>query len=301
MEKAAKNLPKFQLTRYAPTPSGLLHLGNVYSFILTYHLAKKYGAKILLRIDDIDRKRVRKTYIEDIFTTLDFLELPYHTGPKNAVDFERNFSQIKRYSLYMTALETIKSSGILFGCDCSRRKIKKMNRRCFYSGYCRNRGLDFKQKDVAWRIRLDSDQQLMYKDLTQKSFLGKIPKDIADCVLKRKDGLPAYQLTSLVDDLHFGTDLIVRGQDLWSSSLAQVYLSGFLPENNFSDTVFVHHPLITGPDLKKLSKSSGATSIQYLRKSGKKKEDIFEAIGHCIRADMPTRSLDDFSFLKERM
>jgi glutamyl/glutaminyl-tRNA synthetase len=301
MEKAATNLPKFQLTRYAPTPSGLLHLGNVYSFILTYHLANKYGAKILLRIDDIDRKRVRKTYIEDIFTTLDFLELPYHAGPKNTADFERNFSQIKRFPLYMAALETIKSSGILFACDCSRRKIKKMNPKGFYSGYCHNRGLDFKQKDVAWRIRLDSDQQLMYKDLTQKSFLGKIPKDIADCVLKRKDGLPAYQLTSLVDDLHFGTDLIVRGQDLWSSSLAQVYLSGFLPENNFSDTVFVHHPLITGPDLKKLSKSSGATSIQYLRKSGKKKEDIFEAIGHCIRADMPTRSLDDFSFLKERM
>jgi glutamyl/glutaminyl-tRNA synthetase len=86
-------MEKSKLTRYAPTPSGFLHLGNIYSFILTYHLAKKHQAKILLRIDDLDSDRIKPAYIQDIFDSLDFMELPYDLGPRLTKEYEAEFSQ----------------------------------------------------------------------------------------------------------------------------------------------------------------------------------------------------------------
>lgn len=298
MEKIEKNNPGLQLTRYAPTPSGFLHLGNIYSFILTYQLAKKYSAKILLRIDDLDRERVRKTYLQDIFHTLDFLELPYSFGPKNLNDFEQNYSQALRMPLYLDALEVLKNNGNLFACNCSRKKIQKISPNGFYNGSCRDRRLDFTEKNMAWRMLLSSNQELKIKDLINGDILCKVPEEIVDCVLKRKNGFPSYQLASVIDDLHFGTNLIIRGIDLWPSSLAQLYLSSLLPENTFSKAVFFHHSLMKDNEQKKLSKSEGALSIRYLRKSGKKKEDIFKAIGSWLGREAPTSNLEDFSFLQ---
>jgi glutamyl-tRNA synthetase len=88
---------KFAQTRIAPTPSGYLHLGNAYSFLLTKALAKKHGAKILLRIDDLDRDRYRPEYVEDIFATLDFLEIKIDQGPKNSKEMESTWSQVHRH------------------------------------------------------------------------------------------------------------------------------------------------------------------------------------------------------------
>lgn len=291
------SLKKFRLTRFAPTPSGYLHLGNVYSFIITYHLAQKHHANILLRIDDMDRDRVKKKFIQDIFDTLDFLEITYHQGPKNLKEFESQYSQRKRIGLYRSALESLKQKQVLFACDCSRKKIEKMDPNGFYTGFCRNRHLDFKTKDVAWRMKVDRHKDVPYQDLFDGTIIGKIPGILADFIVRRKDGLPAYQLTSVVDDIHFGVDLIIRGKDLGGSTLAQVYLSDHLENNSFSKNTFYHHPLIQGPDHQKLSKSSGATSIQFLRKSGKKKEDIFQMIGDWMGSSIPIRSLGEFSGL----
>ncbi|MGY6744862.1 MAG: glutamate--tRNA ligase family protein [Cecembia sp.] len=292
-----KEQQNFRLTRYAPTPSGFLHLGNIYSFVLTFHLAQKFGAKILLRIDDLDTERVKKKYIQDIFDTLDFLELPYHVGPKNLKDHKQHFSQEKRLDLYKIALEHLKDSGELFACNCSRKKIRNLHPKGFYTGYCQNRNLSFESPDSAWRLRLNTSEKILLNDLFKGPVTGNIPAEIAYCVIRRKDGLPAYQLASLVDDLHFGTDLIVRGRDLWASSLAQVYLSEHLPANSFSKTVFAHHPLIKGANNQKLSKSFGATSVRFLRKSGKRKEDIFQLIGQFLGLKKPSTSLKDFEFL----
>jgi glutamyl-tRNA synthetase len=101
-----------------------------------------------------------------------------------------------------------------------------------------------------------------------------------DFVVRKKDGYPAYQLTSILDDLYFGVDLIVRGQDLWPSTLAQLYLASFLPGGaDFKKTRFYHHELLKDQDGGKLSKSAGATSVQFLRKEGRSPEDIFRMIG----------------------
>jgi glutamyl-tRNA synthetase len=287
----------YTLTRLAPTPSGYLHLGNIYSFLLTFKIADHYKARILLRIDDMDRERVKQEYIQDIFDTLDFMELPYDLGPKNPKDFENMYSQKNRLPLYLDALETLKKSGNLFACNCSRTKILEMNPTGEYTGYCRNRKLAFNRKNMSWRFRVDAQEPISFKDIELGVKTERLPGILADFIVRRKDGLPAYQLTSLIDDLYFGVDLIIRGEDLLGSTLAQVYLSKHLPQNKFEGTGFFHHKLLKRDDGLKLSKSAGDTSVQFLRKSGKKKEDIFEMIGKWMGLEIPIRNLQDFLLL----
>src|SRR6185312_6440352 len=102
----------FKKTRIAPTPSGFLHLGNAYSFALTAALAGKYGARILLRIDDLDRERVQKQYVQDIFDTLNFLEIPWHEGPRNMDEYEKQYSQIHRLDLYRQTLDMLQQQSL---------------------------------------------------------------------------------------------------------------------------------------------------------------------------------------------
>ena len=100
-------LSQYNKTRIAPTPSGFLHLGNVLSFGITAALARKHGAKILLRIDDLDRTRINKQYVQDIFDTLNFLEIPWDEGPRNIKEYEDSYSQLHRMGVYQEALEQL--------------------------------------------------------------------------------------------------------------------------------------------------------------------------------------------------
>lgn len=287
-------MTKSKLTRYAPTPSGFLHIGNVYSFIVTYHLAKTHQAKILLRIDDMDKERVKNKYIQDIFDTLDFLELPYDIGPKDLKDFNANHSQRKRMEQYSKSLDNLKKSQLIFACDCSRNKVEKMHPKGYYTGFCRKRKLPFDQKETSWRLKVDMHQDISFKDLNEGHVVGKLPGILTDFIVRRKDGLPAYQLTSVVDDLLFGVDLIVRGKDLFGSTLAQVFLSEHLGQNTFAQNTFYHHYLLQDPNNQKLSKSAGAASIQFMRKSGKKKADVYKMIGDWLGIKEPIKSLEGF-------
>lgn len=264
----------FLRTRIAPTPSGYLHLGNIYSFVLTATLAQRHGARILLRIDDLDRQRAQRAYIQDIFDTLNFLEIPWHEGPRDADEFEREYSQVHRMELYRAALAELKETQALFACNCSRTKIQKADASGSYTGHCRTRGVPFDAAEGSWRLRTDNDAPLTVRTLGEPVVEG-LPREQTDFVVRKKDGDPAYQLASLIDDEHFGVDLIVRGMDLWPSTLAQLYLARLLGHEKFMETTFYHHPLITGPGGDKLSKSAGATSIQYLRKEGRSKEDVY--------------------------
>lgn len=290
-------MSEFKLTRFAPTPSGFLHIGNIYSFILTHHLAKKHGAKVMLRIDDLDRERYKPRFAQDIFDTLDFLEIPYDQGPRNMEEFEKNHAQIHRLPLYNKALEELKNKKVLFACDCSRKKIEKMNPKGYYTGFCLRRNLPFDQAEITWRIKAKMHIDVPFKELNLGMVNGKLPGILTDFVVRKKDSMPSYQLTSLVDDLHYGVDLIVRGKDLWGSTIAQVYLSKFFPENTFAENTFYHHPLIHGPNNQKLSKSSDVTSIQLLRKTGKKKEEIYRMIAEAVGLNELPKSLAEFGAL----
>lgn len=286
------------LTRIAPTPSGFLHLGNAYSFLLTKALAAKYGAKILLRIDDLDRERYRTEYVEDIFEVLDFLEIKIDVGPKNLKEFETEWSQIHRMEKYQEALSGLRSSGKVFACDCSRKKIQLLDSSGYYLGQCLDRRLALDKPDVAWRMNTMESDFVQFLEFPHQKKTAMIPQDSAFYVVRKRDGLPAYHLTSVVDDLHFGVDLTVRGSDLFGSTLAQLDLARNLGESAFEKITFHHHSLIKGPKQEKLSKSGGATSIQYLRKEGKSLSYVFGLLGQRLGLG---EGLSDFKEFKAAM
>ena len=269
----------FRKTRIAPTPSGYLHIGNVRSFLLTKEIADACGAQILLRIDDMDRERADDRYIRDIFDTLSFLGIPYDEGPKNIDDFKANWSQTHRVPLYRAALEALRQSGKVFACTCSRADVLRASAYGSYPGTCREKGISLDAENAAWRLRTDRETKVAVPTLYDGIVSATLPPDMTDFVVRRKDGFPAYQLTSVVEDVHFGIGLIVRGADLWHSTLAQLCLAEVLGYSSFLQATFHHHPLITGNDGAKLSKSAGATSIQYLRAHGASAADIRRLAG----------------------
>lgn len=277
---------KYALTRIAPTPSGFLHLGNAYSFLLTQALAKKHGAKILLRIDDLDRERYRPEYVQDIFDTLDFLEIEIDLGPKSVSELESEWSQVHRMQLYEEALAKLRATGKVFSCDCSRNKIQQIDPRGYYLGQCLDRRIPLDKPDTAWRVNTLEADFTQFTEYPNFRKTDLIPEETAFYVVRKKDRLPAYHLTSVVDDLHFGVDLIVRGKDLYASTLAQLDLARLLGEERFGKITFLHHGLIKGANQSKLSKSSGDTSIQYLRKEGKKLQDIKNLLKSQIQEEL---------------
>ncbi len=287
-------LMNFNLTRIAPTPSGFLHLGNAFSFLVTKALAKKHGAKILLRIDDMDRDRYRSEYVQDIFDTLDFLEIPIDIGPKNLQEFESEWSQIHRMALYEEALERLRDSRVIFSCDCSRKKIQELNPQGHYLGFCLDRRMSLDKPETGWRVNtLDSDF-ITYREYPDQKKTELIPEESAFYIVRKKDRLPAYHMTSVVDDMHFGVDLIIRGKDLEASTLAQLDLAGYLDADTFTKVTFHHHKLLKSLDKKKLSKSEGATSIRFLVKEGKKHAEVLGLIGEMAGLKEPISTFEEF-------
>jgi glutamyl/glutaminyl-tRNA synthetase len=268
----------FSKTRIAPTPSGFLHIGNARSFAVTAALAAHTGAAVFLRIDDMDRNRLDEQYVQDIFDTLNFLNIPWQEGPENSADFEKNWSQRHRLHLYDRLLQQLVEKDLVYACTCSRSDILRSHPDGIYTGTCRHRNIPLDTPDACWRLKTDS-RHIVINTLHSGPQTVVLPAAMTDFVVRKKDGFPAYQLSSLADDVHFGVDLIVRGEDLYHSTLAQLWLAGLLGLQQFGDTVFCHHSLVKEPDGKKLSKSAGATSIQFLRKQGSTAEDIYAEIG----------------------
>lgn len=287
---------EFNLTRIAPTPSGFLHLGNLYSFLITKALAEKLGIKILLRIDDLDRERFKTEYVQDIFDTLDFMEIGYDLGPKNIQEFESEWSQNHRLSLYEVGLEKLKTQNLLFACDCSRKKIQQMDSSGYYLGHCQDRRIPLDRQDVAWRFNTFTSDFIKIKEYPDAWRSYTLPEDTAFFIVRKKDRLPAYQLTSVIDDLHYGVDLVIRGTDLFGSTLAQQLVAESLDDQTFKEVTFLHHKLVKGPNKEKLSKSDGSTSVQSLRKAGKKPEVVYQILGEYLE----NPEIRDFGSFKDQ-
>ncbi len=246
-------------TRIAPTPSGFLHQGNLLNFLLIQSLKEKTGASIHLRIDDGDQARVRDEYIEDIFRSLEWLKISPDSGPSDTDDFKKNFSQSTRLELYQKALEELKTrSKEIYTCVCSRKEIQAMSPdqsgTIIYNGTCRKLNLPYLAGTNALRINTSKADRLL-QDL------------LGDFIVWKKEGGAAYQLSSLVDDLFYGINFIIRGEDLYPSSLAQNYLKSFLePEKHIH---FFHHPLlkIRGEKISKSQGNSGWSKIYEQKKT----------------------------------
>ncbi len=250
------------VTRLAPTPNGHTHLGNLLNFATTWAMARHGGGKLWLRLDDSDVGRVRPEYVEDLLETLAWLGLVWDEGP---------FRQSTRTEVYRLWLHRFPG----YACTCSRKEIaERTGGSVEYDGHCRDKGIVFRSGVNQWRFRAQD------------------PGD--DQVLWRREDLPGYHLASVVDDLEYGINLIVRGEDLRETTRMQLLMAQALGEvgRPFREARFVHHPLLKGPDGEKLSKSLGSESVSSLRRGGMSPGDVWELLSR--RAGWPlARSLGE--------
>jgi glutamyl/glutaminyl-tRNA synthetase len=276
-------------TRIAPTPSGFLHIGNGASFVATWALARAFDGKIMLRIDDLDAERMRPEYVEDIFQTLDWLGVDWDEGAFSVADFFKNWSQHLRLDAYEKILMNLQNTGDLYACNCSRKDIKQHSTNGLYPNTCRpkrinpNENAANYEKNSAWRIVVDDNKSVNFKNFAagaplsisrildikndiSNNFHVNLSETMGDFIVRQKNGLPSYQLASLVDDTLYNINFIVRGADLLPSTAAQIFLAEKLNLAEFLNTRFWHHSLISDPTGSKLSKSEGAVSLLDFRK-----------------------------------
>jgi glutamyl/glutaminyl-tRNA synthetase len=265
-------------SRIAPTPSGYLHKGNAFSFVLTWLLVRSAGGLLQLRIDDSDNTRARPEYIEEIFRCLDWLGLDWDDGPESPADFAAKYSQQLRFDEYYALLEVLKQDGYLYACDCSRSRVREQWSNGIYKGSCRSSEISFETEGAAWRIVVP-EETVCFREAGQEERCLPLAQEMGDFVVRRKDGIPAYQIASLVDDMELAINFIVRGKDLLYSSAAQVFMASCLTKQKngndlqqkadiFQKAMFLHHPLLLDEKGEKLSKSAGSTSIRSLREAG---------------------------------
>jgi glutamyl-tRNA synthetase len=232
--------------RLAPTPSGYLHLGNAVNFVLTWLLVRRAGGTLHLRIDDLDRARLRRQYLENIFRVIDWLGLDYDHGPSGPDDFLCHHSQLLHLPDYNRVLRRLaQQPGLVYATQRSRTSAAE--------------AVPLATPGAAWRVRVPPDIALA---AAPGNASGPLAAVMPDFVVRKKDGVAAYQVASIVDDLRLGTTLIVRGLDLRASTTAQLWLAAQLPESRVfgpGRLQFYHHPLLTDPVGHKLSKSTQAS------------------------------------------
>jgi glutamyl-tRNA synthetase len=277
-------------TRLAPTPSGFLHLGNAVSFLITYCLVKSENGKLLLRIDDLDRERYRKEYVEDIFYALDWLGIQYDEGPFSVADFEKNWTQQQRLPMYEMVLSSVVEQEWVYACDCTRKELITSGNHTVYSGKCRDEKKSFYENN-AWRWRIKENAFIHWTDLFMSDTSVNLSLEMGDFVVKQKNGLPSYQLASYLDDLHFNITHIIRGADLLPSTAAQLYMAYCRQSNDFQGIAFGHHPLITDIMGNKLSKSAGSASLKSIRENRQVPSNLFELAGKLL--GLPKEKVED--------
>jgi glutamyl/glutaminyl-tRNA synthetase len=252
------------ISRLAPTPSGYLHLGNALNFVLTFLHVKAQEGILKLRIDDFDAARCRREYVDDIFKTVDWLELPIDDGPSSSDDFFKHYSQKFKYNYYKEQMYAMQAEGAtLYTCSCSRKKLQNYKR---YPGFCRNSTQTLQSGHNAMRIAVKEES---------------LAQSMGDFILWRRDNIPAYQLVSLIEDRDAGVNLIVRGKDLLQSSQAQRYLAQFAHAKTFENARFIHHELITRNDGSKFSKSDHDYALHVRRNEATKQKLFTKAAQLC--------------------
>ncbi|MEM6632864.1 MAG: glutamate--tRNA ligase family protein [Bacteroidota bacterium] len=272
-------------TRIAPTPSGYLHIGNAFSFVLTALICYSQKGELRLRIDDLDEQRKRPEYVEDIFDSLDWLGIPWQVGPSGPGDFEANFAQRHRRDLYEDHLTQLSFNEEVYRCICSRKILQQQLKRGILTCPCllEKQNFDANAVPVAWRMPTPPEVQVEWRDLYLGMQRIRPVEGTPNFVVRKKDGFPAYQLTSLVDDSLYQTNLVVRGADLLPSTAAQLYLADRLALTPFPKASFVHHPLLVDSRREKLSKSTGGRSLLSIRSKHRQPEILYRYFSRLLK------------------
>jgi glutamyl/glutaminyl-tRNA synthetase len=264
------------ITRLAPTPSGFLHKGNIFNCLLNWLWARSQGGRVLLRIDDGDAARKRPEYVEDIFRVLDWLGLDWDIGPSGPDDFEQHWTQASRIHLYNHLLHELAEKGLLFACTCTRQQLGSGEKP--YPGHCQSLQLPLHTPDAAWRIQVNDTTTIDFTDQAMGNISVPLGVSAGSFVVRKKDGMAAYQLCSLADDRHWGVTHIARGQDLLPSTAMQLYIDGHCGVPYLKHCQFWHHPLLANTEGHKLSKSAGHQGRSILQTA--QRETILADFAH---------------------
>ena len=253
--------------RFAPSPTGRMHLGNVYAALLSWLSAKSKGGEWVLRIEDIDPGRSRQEFADRIMDDLEWLGLTW--------DGEVTY-QSKRQDIYEHYFELLRKEGLLYPCFCSRADLlatqapHESDGRVVYKGTCRDLNpADYPQGITpAWRMRV-SDETIETTDGHYGAYRVHLPTEIGDFIVRRKDGAFAYQLVVVVDDLTMGITEVVRGRDLLLSTSQQLFLAQTLrylnTEKVFPEVSYAHFPLLMNEAGQRLSKRDKSLDMGVLR------------------------------------
>jgi glutamyl/glutaminyl-tRNA synthetase len=253
-------------TRFAPAPTGYLHLGHVANAIWVWGLARRTGARVLLRIEDHDRVRCRPEYDAALLEDLAWLGFEADEGPVRQSDED---------APYAAALERLRDPVSVYGCDCARSTFERWagehGRRWHGPGCpggCRERGLD----GPVLRAALGGGSE-SWMDLLVGPCSDEVAAD-GDLPVRDRDGNWTYAFSVVVDDMRQDVDLVVRGRDLLATTPVQIRLARLLGRS--ATPTYAHHRLVRDADGRKLSKADGATGVRDLRSAGMSPQEVIE-------------------------
>ena len=261
--------PEF-VTRFAPSPTGYLHLGHVVNALQVWETARRFGGKVLLRIEDHDRTRCRPEYERALLDDLDWLGLEPDIAPTDSFRTGRSeWRQSDNGAVYEAALERLRKAGLAYVCECSRRDIAaevpdRFNEEMRYPGTCRGKALP-PAPGRGWRVVMDEGAET-FDDLRLGPQRQSPAEQCGDVLVRDRLGNWTYQFAVTVDDVRHGVDVVVRGEDLLGSTGRQLRLARLL--GRAEAPRFLHHPLIRKPSGEKLSKAARDTGIRDLRAAG---------------------------------
>lgn len=264
--------------RFAPTPSGRIHLGNILCAMLSWLSVRSKNGTYLLRIEDLDAMRCPRSLADQIEDDLRWFGIDWDDGGSAGGE---QWYQSSRTEIYDKYFEVLREKGLLYPCFCSRAELHtaqaphRSDGTYIYAGTCRNLTPEqiaekSKRRPPAWRVRVP-DRVVSFTDGCQGVYTENLAQDCGDFIIRRSDGVYGYQLAVVVDDGEMGVTEVVRGSDLLNSTPRQMYLYEQL---GFPIPQFYHMPLLTAPDGRRLSKRDGDLDLGVLREKFGRPEPI---------------------------
>ncbi len=263
-------------TRFAPSPTGDLHLGGAWTALAAWAYARAHGGATVMRMEDIDTPRVVAGSAKRIEEDLAWLGLDWD---------ETTPPQSQRTAIYEEALAKLKAKGLTYECDCSRAEIARVasaphpGEEVVYPGTCREARPDREMKrSPAIRLRVPDGSVVTFGDLVKGETTQDVQKNVGDFVLRRADGVFAYQLVVAIDDALTNITHVIRADDLLASTARQLLLLRLLGYAN--EPTYAHLPLVVGSDGSRLAKRGRGTTIRELRDRGITASEILGTLAH---------------------
>ncbi|MBN1498707.1 MAG: glutamate--tRNA ligase [Spirochaetes bacterium] len=263
--------------RFAPSPTGFLHIGNARTAIINHLIAKKYNADLILRIEDTDMERSTKESEKSILEDLKWLGIEWTEGPDKDGGCGP-YRQSERFDIYKKYSDRLVKEGKAYYCYCSAEELDEMRaealetgRTSTYNGKCRSLSAEEKQKFTdegrkpTIRFRVEENHEIKIRDLIKGEVIFNSDNIGGDFIIVRSDGVPVYNYIVVIDDLLMKITHVIRGEDHLSNTPKQILIAEAL---GFERPVYAHMALVMGDDKKKLSKRHGITSVALYRSEG---------------------------------